>query len=146
MQQPGSLSVLVGGDTGFVFDFNCRNTPPDFLPYTAGTRRIKYQVLDTSQQAITAPGMIAIERFTPQSNSCVNTASTPTPSSGSTSSDGIFGPDSLGHLCTISCLPADSSDHPIGSCSLAFQQTWNVNGYDVQIKTLTYSCRSVTLQ
>jgi hypothetical protein len=145
VQQPGSLLVPSGGDTDFVYDFNCRSTAPDYPPYTSGTRRITYRVLDTSGQSVPVAGMSAAESFSPVSNSCVHTAY-PSPTTGTTSSDGTFGPDAIGHLCSISCLPADASDHPLGSCSLVVQQTWFVNGFSVQSKNLNLTCQSVTLQ
>jgi hypothetical protein len=145
VQQPSSLSVPAGDDTGFVYNFNCRNTAPDYPPYTAGTRSITYQVLDTATQPIPAAGMTASEAFSPVSDDCVHT-SYPSATTGTTSSNGTFGPDVLGGLCSVSCLPADSSDHPLGSCSLVVGQTWSVNGFSVQTKTVTYSCQAVTLQ
>lgn len=125
-----------------------RGTAPDFPPYTAGTETITYQVNDGSNpsQPIAAAGMSANESFTPISNGCTHVANTPTPSGGQTFSNGTFGPDTLGGLCSISCLPADGNDHPTGSCSLQFGQTWTVNGLAVQTKTLTYTCQSVGLQ
>jgi len=146
VQQPASLSVPAGGDTGFVYDFNCRNTAPDYPPYTSGTRRITYQVLDTGTQPIPAAGMSASESFSSGSNGCVHTDYPTAGRPVATASDGTFGPDTLGHLCSISCLPADSSDHPLGSCSLAVQQTWSVNGFNVQTRNVTYTCQAVTLQ
>ena len=68
------------------------------------------------------------------SNSCTHVSNTPYPTQTTTLSTGnCGGPDVLA-MCSISCLPADSNDHPLGSCQLKVNQTCSVNGDAVQTK------------
>jgi hypothetical protein len=144
VQQPGNLSVF--SDTGSTLNNNCRTFPPDDPPYTGGQRQIVYDVLDTSSQLIPAAGMNAQESFTSVSNNCTDVSNVPQATQTSTLSNGNFAAPDILAMCSISCLPADSHDHPLGACQLKVNQTWSVNGYAVQTKQITYQCASVNLQ
>jgi len=146
VQQPGALAVFA--DTGSFFGWSCRNVPPDFPPYTGVERQITYTVMDTSSpsKAIPADGMHAVESFSPVSNGCQDVADVPNATDGLTLGTGNFPSADTFAMCSVSCLPADSNDHPMGSCSVKVNQTWKVNGFSVQTKQINYQCSTVTLQ
>jgi hypothetical protein len=140
VQVPSSLSVV--SDTGSTQNFDCRTFN---LAYNGVQRQILYQVFDATPQPILTAGMTVAESFTPISNSCAGVSNVPNATSGLTDGSGTFpAPDELA-ICSSSCLPADASGNPTGSCSLSVLQTWTANGFTVRKNQITYQCGSITV-
>ena len=138
VQKPTTLRASTGSQP-----FDCSQFGPS-LAYNTNNALITYTVLDQNQAPITGISIPVAEHFIPGSNTCAGVPDTPTETSGSTNTSGVFGPDSL-LLCSSSCLPAVNSQ-PTGACSLNVSQTWTANGFSVQTKSVAYTCTGVTLQ
>ena len=138
-QVPSHLGVLT--DTGATQNFSCSVFG---LNYNGIQRQILYNVLDQQSQPIQAR-MTVSESFGSISNSCGG-PDTPTPTTGATTDPtGTFpGPDLLA-ICSNSCLPADASGNPTGSCTLKVNQTWTANNLSVRTNVVTYNCNDVTV-
>jgi hypothetical protein len=143
VQKPSTLSIA--SDSGSQQDLDCVAVfgGPD---YNGVRRDILYRVMDQwGTNAIQFAGMPAEESFEAISNTCTGVPSTPNPSGGETASNGDFnGPDRLA-MCSSSCMPADSNRNPTGTCTLAFNQTWKVNGITVRNNSVTITCTSVAV-
>jgi len=134
VQQPGSLGV-VSNDTQALA---CANLPGS---YTTQERLIQYQVLDTSSPpvAVQALNMRASEVLAYNSNGCDTPPLNPT-TNAVTGTNGYFpAPDMLA-MCSVNCLPANSSGVPAGTCTDSVAQTWTVNGYAVKSDNVADTC------
>ena len=132
VQQPTSLSASPTASS-----ITCQ---ADTGNYSSQKDVIDYTVLDQGTNIIHFAGIPVVESFSPISNSCANVPSTPTPSSWETLGTGHLNePDTL-YMCSNSCMPANSSGQPQGSCTYKFTQTFTANGFPVQTKTITMTC------
>jgi hypothetical protein len=141
VQVPTSLDVV--SDTGSVQDVSCTVSGST---YNGVRRDILYRVMDANVQPILTSGMSLTESFQAGTNSCTGTPNTPTPTVNAPS-------DSLGQfpnvdrlaICSVACLPANSSGNPTGSCTLSVTQTWTANGFTVRTNQIAYHCSSVAV-
>lgn len=99
-----------------------------------------YTLLSQSTQALPVAGIPVVESFAPISNNCSGVANIPNASSWTTQSTGQLNADDGQAMCSPSCLPANSSGQPQGSCTYQFTQKFTANGYPVQSKTITMTC------
>jgi len=127
-QYPTSLGA--GETTSTV---SCENNA-----YNTQEAHISYNVKDQNGAPIKFPNMPVAENLSMISDGC--NIGTPSPTSGSTDSNGDFpGPDDL-YMCSVLCLPANANQQPTGSCTTKVSQTWFVNWIQVQQKTITFTC------
>lgn len=138
-QIPSHLAALT--DTGPTQNFSCAALIG--ANYNGVQRQILYSVLDQQNQPIQAR-MFVSESFTPVSNSCGG-QNTPVATSGTTDPTGTFPGVDLLALCSTTCLPADASGNPTGSCSLQVSQTWSANNLAVRTNAINYSCNNITV-
>lgn len=93
-----------------------------------------------TSSVIPVQGIPVVESFAPISNNCSGVANVPSPSSWTTTSIGLLNAADGQAMCSPSCLPANSSGQPQGSCTYQFTQNFTANGYPVQTKTITMTC------
>lgn len=112
------------------------------LTYNTESDYFLYTVADQSGISLNGFSMPAVEQFTNISNSCAGVPY-PTPLTTSTNTIGQF--TDTQRMCSSSCLPAGSNRNPTGSCGLKVAQRILVNGFQVQSKTLEYTCPGPSL-
>jgi energy-coupling factor transporter ATP-binding protein EcfA2 len=108
------------------------------LNYSTSQVFINYTVNDQNGNPIQFQGIPTNESFSAISNNCGGVPNTPNPKPSSTNSAGGFNDTQV--MCSSSCLPANGSGQPTGSCTLQVSQNITANGYSVQAKTITYTC------